>query len=165
MRSFIPDCTISNLFVLTGLGVTIPGCFPAGGEATVVLAALATADFDSVGATGNVVVSFTNTTDVPAQWKLAWQSPDRAEPNVLITVTDAGRTSTITLNSPMTRLGLGDLTSDAAGVLIAPDASLAEAVPVLEAGSDFHDGDIIAFSLAQRADGTYRVDVQVVPGG
>ncbi len=165
MRSVLPGRTISSSLLFIGLGVTIPGCFPAGGEATAVLAALATADRDSVGVTGNVVVSFTNTADMPAQWKLAWQGPDRAEPNVLTTVTDAGRTATITLSAPITRLGLGDLTSDAAGVLIAPNDSLSESVPVLEAGSDFHDGDIIAFTLSQHADGTYRVDVRVVPGG
>ena len=149
--------------------LAVTGCFGPAASQTAVLSALTGTEERAVTGSGNIVVSYTNRTDAPAHWTLVWQGPSAVSPIVLTTSTVPGGSGTATLEAAVSRLSLGGLTTPSVGVLVgSQDASAIEVVypgPVLEAGVDFHDGDIVTFILSEVSHGEFAIDVQITPGG
>ncbi len=145
------------------------GCFGPAASQTAVLSALTGTEERAVTGSGHIVVSYTNRTDAPARWTLVWQGPSAVSPTVLTTSTEPGGSGTATLEAAVSRLSLGALTLPSVGVLVGPqDATAIEVAypgPVLEAGVDFHDGDIVTFILSEVSQGEFAIGVEITPGG
>lgn len=149
--------------------LAVTGCFGPAASQTAVLSALTGAEEHAVNGSGNIVVSYTNRTDASAHWTLVWQGPSDGSPTVLTTSTEPGGSGTATLEAAVSQLSLGGLTTPSVGVLVGPqDASAIEVAypgPVLEAGVDFHDGDIVTFILTEVSQGEFAIGVEITPGG
>jgi len=149
--------------------VVAGGCFAPVDTDTAVLSALVWADDEPAADRGNVVVSYTNAGPRAAKWILVWRRAGSLVPNVLSTVTEPGGTGTMTLGTPITELSLGGFAPRSIGVVIGPnDADPVEVAytgSLLEAGIDFHEGDIISFTLNEPVDGDYVIGLQITPGG
>jgi len=115
----------------------------------------------------NVVVSYTNDTDQPAQWSIVWAGRN-AEPTTVTATTGPGKTGILSLEGPVTSIALGSLDGEVPAVILGSSEGAIEVpgtVGPLIVDLDFHPGDIVSFTLAQSPDGEPVITTEITPGG
>jgi len=118
---------------------------------------------------GNVVISHTNHTDTPVQWTVSWQKDDAAEPDVFVVTAEPGQTGSVAVEGPVKAITVGSFDGRTPAAVVAPGSDKPVPVssqgPVLLAGVDFHDGDIVSYAIAGQPGGRFVITVEITAGG
>ncbi len=118
---------------------------------------------------GNVVISHTNQTGDSVPWTVLWQKADTAEPSVFVATTEPEQTCSVAVEGPVKAITVGSFDGQSPGAVVGPNSDRPIAVsypgPVLLAGVDFRDGDIISYTVADQAGGEFVITVEITAGG
>jgi hypothetical protein len=119
---------------------------------------------------GNVVVTYTNATDKPVQWRLAWQQAGSTDPSTLAVTIQPGQTKTFSVEGTVERIAAGSLDDDfSIAAIVDPAGANPHTISYsggrLQNGVDFRSGDIIRYNISPSGPGKYLISAEIARGG